>query len=1188
VSVPKSRIRVVRIIDGRLRIAASDVANFVACRHLTRLDLAAEYGLVSAPIIDDVGAEALAERGLEHERQVLEGFQALGWSVGDPRTGDRDRRREADATAAAMRRGVHVIYQGTLLADDCLGLPDFLIRADLLGSPMGSDPGYEVVDAKLARSAKARAVLQAAFYSELVGEVQGHMPENMHLALGSQELLPLRVADYAAYARQVRRLLSSFTSIDAQFPPTDTYPEPVEHCAVCRWRSVCQQQRRDDDDLSLIAGITTRQRKALKLSGISARRSFAALERIPAYEHVSPRSMSKVHAQARLQVDGEDTNQLLWEFVEPERDEEDALAPNRGLTALPPPSAGDLFFDIEGARYYSEDGKEYGLQYLFGIVDTADRDNDDRSRYHGFWSFDRSGEKRAFEELVDFIVERRRQHPDLHVYHYNHYEPTALDHLSELHETREDVIGRLMGRFATREEKVDDLLRGRVFVDLYRVVRQGIRASVESYSLKRVEALFGFERQVELHDVNERMLRFELALDDHAAEADSDGQVLIQGYNEDDCRATVGLRAWLEERRLDLQTALDEEIPRPLPPDEKKLPRDEKVEALRKKLLSGIPEQDRTPEQEARALMADLLEWHRRDAKPGWWRFFHLRDLTDDELLGEPDAIAGLKLEDIIGEVKRSYIVRYRFPPQEHPFREGDRALDPRSENEWVVHEVDDARGTLDLRRGKQNKSPDPRVLVEPGPIETPNHQARLLDLADDIVALGESEWGRGAGLDLLLRRLPRVRNGNGGNLRLPGEEALDAGRRVAVALADSHLPIQGPPGSGKTYTAAKQVNDLVGAGRKVGVTANSHAVICNLLNKIAEQKELGRPILIAQKADREEAFASPDATIYKGPSEVLSAINSGDAEVIGGSTWLWTREEFRDSVDVLVVDEASQMSLANVLAAAHAAPNLILLGDPQQLGQPSAGAHPPGAGVSALERVLGGKVTMPEDRGLFIEHTRRMHPAVCNFTSEVFYDNRLEWLEKLGNQTILGDGQLSGTGLRVVDVCHEGNDNCAPEEAQVVAGLVAELHTRRWRNADGDLAVIGLEGVLVVTPFNAQVREIEEALEAIGIIGARVGTVDKFQGQEAPVVVYSMASSTAEDAPRGMEFLYDPRRLNVATSRARCLAILVSSPELVRVFCRTPRQIVLANALCRFREIADGTTVGDRTEIARQTGQEQ
>ena len=784
---------VVRIVDGRLRIAASDVANFVACQHLTRLNLAVANQLVRAPTVEDIGAQALEERGQEHERQILEGFRARGWTVHDQRTGEGDPRRDADATAAAISDGAEVIYQGTLLVDDRLGLPDFLIRADLLGAPIGSVPRYEVVDAKLARSATARAVLQTAFYSELVGQVQGPIPERMYLALGSQELLPLRVADYAAYARQVRRLLGAFTSDAPKFPPTDTYPEPVEHCAVCRWRIECGKQRRDDDDLSLIAGITARQRKVLKQQGIATRRGFAALEEVPRFDRVSRQSMTKVHAQARLQVEGEDAERVLWEFVEPEREDGGALALNRGLSALPPPSPGDLFFDIEGARYYSEDGKEYGLQYLFGIVDTADSEDDGRPRYHALWSFDRSDEKRAFEEIVDFIVERRQRHPDLHVYHYNHYEPTALDHLSELHETREEVIGRLMGRFATREEEVDDLLRGRVFVDLYRVVRQGIRASVESYSIKRLEPLFGFERQVALQDVNEQMVRFELALEDHATQGDPDAQALIQGYNEDDCRATLGLRDWLEERRLDLRTTLNEEIPRPIPPAQPERRLDPEVEALREALLADLPELGRTAEQKARALMADLLDWHRREAKPGWWRFFHLQDLTDDELLGEPDAIAGLRLDEIIGEVKRSYIVRYRFPPQEHPFRQGDQAVDPRADKQWVIHQIDDAAGTLDLRRGKNNTSPHPLALVEPGPIRTDNHRARLRDLAAEVAALGEAEWGRGPELDLLLRRPPRLGGISDRSLRLPGEQAVDAGRRLALALIEATFRSRGP-----------------------------------------------------------------------------------------------------------------------------------------------------------------------------------------------------------------------------------------------------------------------------------------------------------------------------------------------------------------------------------------------------------
>ncbi|MGH3195013.1 MAG: TM0106 family RecB-like putative nuclease [Streptosporangiaceae bacterium] len=278
----------------------------------------------------------------------------------------------------------------------------------------------------------------------------------MHLALGTGEFAPFKVDDYAAYERQTRRLLGEFVAADTgENPPSAPYPEPVEHCVICRWSQFCATRRRDDDDLSLIAGITAGQRKALRAAGVTTRRGFASRADPPEVSRVSRESLRGAQLQARLQVTSEDEGHITYELLAPERDAAGAPVPNRGLLALPQPAAGDLFFDIEGARYYSEDTREFGLQYLFGIVDTADTDSSGTPAYTQIWSFDRNGEKRAFEELVDFITERRERHPGLHVYHYNHYEPTAVDHLTELHETRQDAVGRLMGRFATREDEVD-------------------------------------------------------------------------------------------------------------------------------------------------------------------------------------------------------------------------------------------------------------------------------------------------------------------------------------------------------------------------------------------------------------------------------------------------------------------------------------------------------------------------------------------------------------------------------------------------------------------------------------------------------------------------------------------------------------------------------------------------------------
>src|SRR5579859_5391119 len=360
-----------KIIEGRLRVAASDVANFLACQQLTQLDLLAARRELRPPRAVDLGFEELVRRGEEHEREVLERFRVDGCEVMDLSGATEP----GEATAAAIRAGAGVIYQGTLTGAGggvaLLGRPDFLVRADLLRAPDGEPREgrrhYEVVDAKLARTAKARAVLQSAFYSRLLAELQGTEPRWMHLALGNGEFVPFKVKDFAAYERQTRRRLEEVLGAG---PPPGLYPEPVEHCAICRWSELCTKRWRDDDDLSLVAGMTTGQRRALKADGIATRRGFAGLAELPRLDRVSPDSLERSRAQARLQVASEDDGIVRFRLLEPERDASGTLIPNRGLLAVPEPVTGDLFFDIEGARYYSEDSREFGLQYLFGVVDT--------------------------------------------------------------------------------------------------------------------------------------------------------------------------------------------------------------------------------------------------------------------------------------------------------------------------------------------------------------------------------------------------------------------------------------------------------------------------------------------------------------------------------------------------------------------------------------------------------------------------------------------------------------------------------------------------------------------------------------------------------------------------------------------------------------------------------------------------
>ncbi len=1187
-SPPGGMVVAMQLIDGKPVFAATDLVGFLACEHLVGLELAALAGLVAKPARLDPELDLIAKRGEEHERRYLAGLEANGRRVtriAEDR-GLPDRRARLDAAAQvtreAIERGDDVIYQATFFDGRWLGLADFLIRVER-PSRLGAW-SYEVVDTKLARHVRASALLQICSYVEQLTRIQGVEPERLHVALGgsARAVESHRVADYMAYYRTVKAAFEERVEADggyaaAEYPPRATYPEPVEHCEVCRWSQVCARRRRADDDLSLVAGATTRLRRALKGRGVPTRRGLAALELplVRPLAEVGAGVLRTGRDQAAIQVRGEDEGRAIYELLVPSRLPDGAIEPNRGLTSVPEPRPGDLFFDIEGDPFALDDG----VDYLFGILEPGLVGPDGEPTFHAFWAVDEHGqvthesEKRAFEQTIDLMMDRLAKDPEIHVYHYAPYEPTAA--------------GRLMGRHATREAEVDRLLRGKVFIDLFRAVRQGLRASVESYSIKKLEPLYGLAREEGLHDAGSSIVAFESWLAEvetgtggAASRSPRTDPTLrsIETYNRDDCVSNWRLRDWLEERRLELAAGLGEPLPRPGPAQpeapEKLSDRLAQVAAAADRLCAGVPEEaaDRTPEQHARWLLAQLLNWHRREEKAFWWRFFHLmNDLTDEERIAEREPIGGLTFVESLGSVARSRLYRYRFPEQEHAIDVGTEVCDPatgRSPGEVVA--LDAAAGTLDLARGPKRDGPHPTSLVPSGHVGTGPLRDSLLRIGEWAGEHGMEEPGEyRAARELLLRLAPGARGGE--PLCRPGEEALEAALRMVPSLDGECLAVQGPPGSGKTYLGAAAIVELVRLGRKVGVTANSHKVIGNLLDSVAERAaERGVAVRIGQKTDASGDCASDAAEAYESAASLLGAIDAGDIDVAGGTAWVWSRPEFAGRLDVLVVDEAGQFSLANAVAVSPAARSVILLGDPQQLDQPLSGTHPPGAEASALGHVLGPDSTMPADRGLFLERTRRLHPDLCRFTSEAFYEGRLSSMPGLENQDLEAHGAsgsaLSGTGVRYLAARHEGNSSESPEEAELVALLVRQLIDGGavWTDKGGGRHPMGWNDVLIVAPYNAQVAEIARRLP-----GARVGTVDKFQGQEAPLSIYSMTTSGPEEAPRGMEFLYSLNRLNVATSRARCLAAVVASPALVRVRARTPRQMQLANALCRFVELA-------------------
>ena len=717
-----------------------------------------------------------------------------------------------------------------------------------------------VWDTKLARRAKASAVLQLCMYSDMLGELQDRPPAEMHLALGGVqgERVSFRVADYAAYYRLVAREFEAMLGRGSAFPPATT-PEPVDHCEVCRWSLECRAQWRAQDDLSLVAGLTSRQRRALHSIDVTTRTGLAEpAEPLPQrLDGAGPDALKRVHAQANIQVRGERAGRTISERVAPPREREGGFVKGYGLLMLPEPSPGDLFFDMEGDPFFSSDQVD-GIEYLFGVIEPGRTDSAGRPVFCAYWSIDGGtvttrGERHAFEAFIDLVMDRLEADPDLHIYHYASYEPTA--------------VKRLAGRYGTREEEVDRLLRGEVFVDLHRAVRQGIRASVESYSIKRLESLYDFERAVDLRDAGTSIVEFETWLELGQGEEREELRARIEGYNRDDCLSALHLRDWLEGQRASLAEELGEDLPRPAvkaPEETEDSEAQKAVNELAGALTNGLPDSpaDMSGDQRGRWLLAQLLNWHRREYKSFWWRYFHLATLTDEELREETDALGELTFECSWADPApraRSTIYRFRFPPQEHAIAVGNTPHDPEIQTSvGTVFSLDDEHGVIDIRRGSAQPAPSPRSLI---PYEFVRPQPKpdsLQHLARHVLEHGiEGPGERRAARDLLMRRLPRFAGADSGPLRADGEDAEETARRLVAAIDESYLAIQGPPGSGKSTVGARMIVDLVAGGRRVGVTANSHKVIGELLSKVARvADERGIPVRIGQRIHDEPTFA--------------------------------------------------------------------------------------------------------------------------------------------------------------------------------------------------------------------------------------------------------------------------------------------------------------------------------------------
>jgi predicted RecB family nuclease len=1072
------------LLAGRVAFSPSDLSGFCACPHLAQLERRVALEAARRPIFTDEHAELIRRKGAEHEAAYLAKLEAGGRSI--LRVPPEDAAR---ATEQAIRDGAaDVIYQARLEHGAWRGYSDFLER--------GPDGLYEPVETKLARVARPEHLLQLCYYAEQVERLQGRLPASIHVEAGTGARHSFATADFMAYYRRVRARFEA-----AMAEPVATYPWPCEHCAICVWRRECDARLRADDHPVKVAGLGRAYVDRLAAARLTTLERLGDAPVAMRVEGLRPETFETLRHQAALQLHHRRTGAHRVDHLPPE--------PGRGFALMPEPSPGDVWLDLEGHPFYEP---ARGLEYLFGVCFRDDASGD--VRYRAWWGTDRDGERSAFEGVIDWIVERRARHPAMHVYHYGDYERATLK--------------RLMGEHGTREEAIDDFLRHGVLVDLHRVVRQALRASVESYSIKKVEALYGFTRTADVAGGAESTVLFERWLEcGERPLLDA-----VERYNEDDCRSTVALHEWLLARRpadLPWRAAPEKDAP----PDQALAASSER-DAVRDTLLARS-----SSGADAWWLVAQLLDYHQREARPQWWEWFNRLEMDEDELIEESSAIGGLVPVGEPVPEKRSLIYELSYPTQEHKI--DGKAADPRTKRVYRVR-ADDQRSVLRLWRDARDRDePLPRALIPEPPINDRAQREAVLRFARSRLA-GDGAYR--ALEDALERRLPRVR------LDLPVPDAV-------LTLDRSYLFVQGPPGAGKTWQGAKAAVALMRAGRRIGVTSLSHKAINNLLRGI-EREALAQGFAfrgLKKYSEEEDAHwgaciaSSTDNRDFLDPGLLL----------VAGTGWLFARDEMDRSVDTLFVDEAGQVSLADAIASGTAAKNLVLLGDPNQLPQVSQGAHPEAAKASVLGHLLGDAAIVPPDRGIFLAQTWRLRPEPCAFTSEAYYAGALTPAPVCRQRSL-----DAGNGLHVILVEHVDRGQSSVEEADVVAAEARRLIGTDFTDTDGATRALQPHDVLVVAPYNAQVR----ALRARVPDGVRVGTVDKFQGQEAPVVIVSCASSSGADAPRGIQFAFARHRVNVATSRAQCRVVLVCAPRLLEAECRTVEQMRLMNAVCRFVEL--------------------
>ncbi|MGH3733202.1 MAG: TM0106 family RecB-like putative nuclease [Acidimicrobiales bacterium] len=1111
-------------------LTPSKITAWLGCGHYLSLRNQVESGLL-APRSTPLGAlaELLIEKGNQHESHCLDDYESMGKTIYEVpgRNADESFAQWVDRVRDSLDRGFDVIYQMPFIHAGMRGIADFLVRVD-------DEPGYaryEPVDAKLSRNkAKPGHVMQLCFYAEAIAALVGVAPRRMHIWLGSGSTETLNVEEFLPYWRRLRRQLAAV--LDEDVSSLNTRPRLCESCEYCEFQEHCKSEWRAEDALAFVANSRESERNILEAAGVITIAQLAA--RTEAVADLREEKRQRLTRQASLQVTSRnEPGPPAFELIEVTEDP----VYGHGLELLPEPDPGDVFFDFEGDPFWTP---QHDLMFLAGLLY---RNEGGSWIYDERWAHTLRDQQEMIKGLVEFFDERREAFPHMHVYHYNHTEKSAIE--------------RLM-RDAEDENLFASLVDSGLFVDLFTVAKNAVRVGTESYGLKNLEHLVEYHRSAGIEQGAGAVVEYEQWMDSHDDEILRD----IARYNRDDVEATRALRDWLVAQRPP-GLAWREPV---VSEEEYELDTDELVEALHL-----------FPQDGAEYLLGDLLNYWRRERSADVTPKYVALNGDYTALYENIDYLTNLQFVRIDEPTGRERTKRMVLSWPEQTI---DRSLDKGSDvlfagvgaphGKSSITAIDYDRKEVSLRWGalQEEQGGVPAVLTRDHYFRPGTKASALKDLARQVLSPREHGAPSRLAMALLASDPPRFRAGRGPHEGIFRDDLTSVYGWVDD-LDESFVAFQGPPGTGKTYSGSHVIHHLIASGKRVGVVAMSHPAIDNLMtatNTVFEEKGDIDKLRALRWQDPSEGESLTFAT-YSRKKDDLS---SDEFNLIGGTAWLFSRPEMRQfPVDVLIVDEAGQLALADAVASTNGARSMLLLGDPLQLSQVAKAEHPGDSGASVLQHVLGEHLTIPDTEGVFLAETWRMHPDVCRFISTQIYEDRLT-----SNESCVHQGTEFGTGLRWLEAHHVRRSTESPEEAELVAEQISQLVGTRWVNQSGETRVLAGRDVMVVAPYNDQVRLLRTRFQKdVALNGVQVGTVDKFQGREAPIVFFTMTTSSAQDMPRGPEFLFSRNRLNVAVSRARCLAYLVCTEELLNSRAADIDDMRLISTLSAFVEYAEGET---------------